>query len=223
VDNIYNVIDHKQLEKLMASDFAVKRYESLQNALRILNDAHDTEFIALAPFPNILRDLRGAFESAGHYDAALIVAIVLAFLVHPIEFPEPWHPVRVSNLQKLGEILGTIINNPRQCSWSKLLVAVPFAVVSGLEILPAAYAVLRLAADYIPMSHGASSELMETVRSQLSSFEGAIKQLGHKDGVIMVELWEHKRELTRKVAEKYFKQLERFASYEMMYEVVMKV
>jgi hypothetical protein len=125
----------------------------------------DRDTIALAPYPTILADLAGWYASAGEFEAAVIVELVLVYRVCPYVYPEPWHPSRVTRLWYLADKLGELVYGSSSLTD---LTVLEHVTAAKLDIFPALYAVLLLVAEFGPRSHGESSRLMKEVRSLLS-------------------------------------------------------
>ena len=216
----HDFIEH--LPSKISTEFVTpeERWKELKNALDKLNRLSNGHYIAVDPYPVLLRYLMKNYGLVEEYEASLIVMLTLIFIVDPYEMPAPWHPIRVTGLHNLADTLGTIYHSSG-FSLQKPT-AIPLTALAAIDLLPCIYAVLLLVVQYTPLSHGASSKFMEKVRQQLVFVEDQIRQQHHEDGLAMLK---HgiKEGAGRQIALKYFRQLEALADVDLMYRVVESV
>lgn len=194
-----------------------ERWKGLKNELERLHQLGSGHFIAVDPYPVLLRYLMKNYGLAEEHDASLVVLLTLVFHVDPYEMPEPWHPIRVTSFHNLADTLGTIYHSGGFSI--KKLAVIPATRIAAIDLLPCIYALLLLVAHYTPLSHGASSKAMEKTRQQLLFMESQIREQRHQDGLAMLK---HgiSEGAGREIAQKYFRQLEALVDIDLMLRVV---
>src|SRR6202011_5090010 len=107
--------------------------------------------------------------AADEIEAALVLLLSSIFHIQPFEFPEPWHPIRVTTLRSAATLISQILAAPKY-SLHRLRV-ISSSMASEVQLFPCVCAVLLLVAHYAPRSHGSSSKFLEGVRIDLADVE----------------------------------------------------
>lgn len=194
-----------------------KTHGSLRLALKMLDDPNHSKPIAVAPYPTVLNALIDNYRMADEIEAALILLLTSVFYIQPYEFPEPWHPVRVTRLRAVANLIAEMVASSKY-SLQRLGV-VPLDTISEVELFPCACAILLLVAAYAPRSHGESSKFTEDVRKDLVEIHSFAKEQGHADILTILRLGILQRS-GRAIAAKYFLQLEKLADIDLMYRII---
>ena len=111
-----------------------QRWKGLKSELERLHQIGNGHFIAVDPYPVLLRYLMKNYSLVEEHEASLAVLLTLIFHVDPYEMPEPWHPIRVTSLHNLADTLGTIYH-AGGFSIKKLAV-IPSAATAAIDLLP---------------------------------------------------------------------------------------
>ncbi len=196
---------------------AEARHARLKHALKLLKEVHDGAIIAVAPYPNVIRSLLDNYVAAEEIEAALVLLLTVVFHIQPYEFPEPWHPIRVETLRGVATLIAQILAAPKYSL--QRLRAIPPTKASEVDLFPCACAVLLLVAHYAPRSHGSSSKLLKEVRSDLADVERYANDTQNIDCLLMLKM-DTRDGKGRLTAAKHFRQLEKLADINLMFQIV---
>jgi hypothetical protein len=201
----------------VGKDSTEQTYGELRLALDMLDDINGSRPIAATPYPTVLNALIDNYRMADEIEAALILLLTSIFHIQPYEFPEPWHPVRVTRLRAAATLISEILASPKY-TLQRLAVDPP-ATIPEVELFPCVCAVLLLVAAYAPRSHGASSKFLAEVRRDLVDIHYHANEQRHADILAMLKQG-IKNGAGRLIAAKYFLQLEKLADIDLMYKVI---
>jgi hypothetical protein len=195
-------------------------HTGLRHAFNILREVHWGAIIAETPYPIVVRSLIDNYIAAEEIEAALILLLTAVFHIHPYQFAEPWHPIRVENLRGVATLISQILAAPK-FSLHRLRV-IHYTQISDVDLFPCVCAVLLLLVHYAPRSHGSPSKLLEGVRNDLVDVERYANDVQNKDCLAMFKMgiWNGDGRLA---ARKYFCQLEKLANIDLMRQVIESV